>query len=85
MDPADRDPWEKPRLFSWRNRGPRTRTNPLEDQIGLGHGKHPLLLLLAVWAAGIAVIVGLSFVLPRTAAGLVAIAIILGLLTTVRL
>ena len=81
----DRDPWERPGLFSWRNRGVHTKTNPLEDQIGLGKGKHPLLLLLAVWAAGIAVIVGLSFVLPRTAAGLVALVVIVGLLTTVRL
>ena len=81
----DRDPWERPNLWSWRNRGPRTRTNPLDDQIGLGGGRHPLLRLLAVWAAGIALIVGLSFVLPRNAEGIVAILIVVGLLTTVRI
>jgi hypothetical protein len=81
----DRDPWEKPSLFRWRNRTPHTRADPRDDQIGLGKGKHPLLLLLAVWAAGIALMVGLSLVLPRSAAGLADLVIIIGLLLMVRI
>ena len=83
MDP-DHDPWEKPNLFSWRVPRMLTKTNPSEEGAGLGHGKHPILLILAVWAAGIGLIVGLSYVLPPTAAGLAAIVIVVWLLLTMR-
>ena len=71
------DPW------SWRYRG-HTRTDPRKDQIGIGR-RHPLLGWLGVWVLGIAVIAGLSLVLPARTAGVVAIVIILALLTTTRI
>jgi hypothetical protein len=79
----DRDRWEKPSLF--RLNRTRSRTDPFDDQLGLGKGRHPLLLLLAVWAGGIGLMVGLSLVLPRTAAGLADLVIIVALLLTVRI
>jgi hypothetical protein len=44
-----------------------------------------MLAWLGVWALGIALIVGLSFVLPARTDGVVAIVVILALLTTVRI
>jgi hypothetical protein len=79
----DRDRWEKPSLFRWSRS--RTRPDPYDDQLGLGKGKHPLLLLLGVWAAGIGLMVALSLVLPRTAAGIADFVIIVALLLTVRI
>jgi hypothetical protein len=72
------DPW------SWRLRNRSPRTDPRRDQVGIGR-RHPMLAWLGVWALGIALIVGLSFVLPARTDGVVAIVVILALLTTVRI
>lgn len=80
----DREPLRPTGRWSWRDRRARSRRNPLDYEIGLG-GSHPMLRLLGLWALGIGVIVGLSVVLSRQAAGIIALVIILGLLTTVRI
>jgi hypothetical protein len=78
----DREP---PRIPDpWSHRYRTRRSDPREDQIGIGK-RHPLLGWLCVWALGIAVIVGLSFLLPERTDGIVAIVILVGLLTTVRI
>jgi hypothetical protein len=81
----DREPWGPPRPpLDPRNWRLHTRSDPVENQVGIGR-KRPLLTLIGVWLLGIAVIVGLAYVLPRRAEGVVALLIMFGLLTTVRL
>jgi hypothetical protein len=78
----DREPPRIPDPWNWRYRS--RRSDPRKDEIGIG-SRHPLLGWLGVWALGIAVIVGLSFLLPKRTEGIVAIVILVGLLTTVRI
>jgi hypothetical protein len=76
-----------PRPFSWTeriNEQMRRRANPLDDKIGIG-GRHPVLSVLGLWVLGIGVLVGLSFVLPRQLTAFLGVAIVIALLTTVRL
>jgi hypothetical protein len=77
----DREPPRIPDPWSWRYRS--RRSDPREDEIGVGK-RHPLLGWLGVWALGIGVIVGLSYLLPERTEGIVAIVVLVALLTTVR-
>ncbi len=81
----DREPWDPPRSpLDPRNWRFHIRSDPVENQVGIG-SKHPLLALIGVWVLGIAVIIGLAYVLPRRTEGLVALLIVFGLLMTVRI
>jgi hypothetical protein len=80
---VDGEPPRIPDPWTWKLRS-RQRSDPREDQIGIGR-RHPLLGWLGVWVLGIAVIVGLSFLLPARTEGLVAIVILVALLTTARI
>jgi hypothetical protein len=78
------DPPRIPDPWRWKLRSRPPRSDPREDEIGIGN-RHPLLGWLGVWILGIAAIVGLSFLLPERTEGIVAIVVLIGLLTTVRI